>query len=81
MRTPDWQSRARCRDTDVDLFFPEGKSGIHAEQAEAAVAICRSCEVASECLAYALRTGQSHGIWGGKTEDERKVLGRRLVSV
>jgi hypothetical protein len=27
-----------------------------------------------ECLAFALRTGQVHGIWGGMTEHERAAV-------
>jgi Transcription factor WhiB len=29
-----------------------------------------------DCLAWALETGQSDGIWGGRTADERRVLRR-----
>lgn len=67
----DWRSSAACHDTDPDLFFPLSGSGKSLEQAERAKAICAGCPVRRACLAFALRTGQAHGIWGGVTEEER----------
>jgi hypothetical protein len=34
------------------------------------------CPVQAECLVFALRTRQLHGIWGGTTERERYQLWR-----
>jgi Transcription factor WhiB len=31
----------------------------------------------SACLDYALETGQDAGVWGGLTDDERRLLARR----
>ena len=31
----------------------------------------------TECLAWALETGQDAGVWGGMSEDERRALKRR----
>lgn len=75
-----WRSVAACRSADPDLFFPISESGPAAEQAMKAKAICAACQVRRECLAFALRTGQVHGIWGGTTEDERAVVRRGTVS-
>ena len=36
--------------------------------------ICGMCSVRSECLDFALDTGEQHGIWGGLNEMERRVL-------
>jgi WhiB family transcriptional regulator, redox-sensing transcriptional regulator len=33
--------------------------------------------VRQECLAYALTSGQQYGIWGGRDEQERRLLRRR----
>ena len=66
-----WWSAAACRSADPDLFFPISDSGPALEQAEKAKAICATCRVRRECLAFALQTGQIHGIWGGTTEHER----------
>ena len=73
-------SAAACRSADPDLFFPISASGPALEQAAKAKAICATCPVRRECLAFALRTGQVHGIWGGTTEDERAAAPRRTVS-
>jgi len=71
-RGEDWRSAAACRDTDPDLFFPVSGSGRSLDQAEQAKAVCAGCPVRPSCLAFALRTGQPHGIWGGLTEEERR---------
>jgi Transcription factor WhiB len=49
------------------------------EQAAKAKAICLTCRVRPECLAFALRTEQVHGIWGGTTEHERAAARRVTV--
>jgi WhiB family redox-sensing transcriptional regulator len=76
----DWRDRASCRDTDPDLFFPVGTTGPAIEQIEQAKAVCRECDVQSRCLEYALVTNQDSGIWGGTSEEERRVLRRQLVA-
>ena len=67
-----WQERARCREFDPEVFFPE-KGGSSRE----AKRICVGCEVKSECLAYALAHDERFGIWGGLSERERRRLKRR----
>jgi hypothetical protein len=42
-----------------------------------AVFVCRRCPLQSDCLAWALACREDHGIWGGKTEEERRALQRR----
>ena len=69
-----WRSVAACRSADPELFFPISDRGPAVEQAAQAKAICATCRVRRECLAFALRTGQIHGIWGGTTERERAAL-------
>jgi WhiB family transcriptional regulator, redox-sensing transcriptional regulator len=75
-----WRSVAACRSADPDLFFPISESGPALEQAARAKAICTGCRVRPECLAFALRTGQVHGIWGGTTEHERAAVRLRALS-
>lgn len=72
-----WQQRGRCRALDSEDFFPP----LHAEQRlerearEAkAKAICADCPVRAECLDWALSTREPHGVWGGRSERERKQL-------
>ncbi len=72
-----WVHRAICRDEDGDLFFPVGTAGPALLQIAEAKTVCRRCPVVSECLAWALDTGQDAGVWGGMSEDERRALKRR----
>jgi len=69
----DWRSAAACRSADPELFFPISDSGPSLVQAAQAKAICGACPVRRQCLAFALRTRQVHGIWGGLTERERHI--------
>lgn len=40
--------------------------------------ICSECHVRADCLDYAIRIREPHGIWGGLNEAERKqILDRR----
>jgi WhiB family redox-sensing transcriptional regulator len=78
--TYGWQFDASCRGEDSALFFApnyferrEEKEGREAR----AKAICAGCPVRAECLEYALRTRESHGIWGGLNELERRQLLRQ----
>jgi len=77
-----WQWRAACRGDDAGLFF--GPSHLEArDEREArerrAKSICAICPVRIECLEYALRTKEPHGIWGGLNELERRRLVRDQV--
>lgn len=76
-----WQERAACRGPHASIFFPpshfERKDEKHVREA-AAKAICARCPVRRDCLEYALRIREPHGIWGGLNELERKaILARR----
>jgi len=70
----DWRHDAACRTEDPELFFPVGTSGPAVRQTARAKAVCQRCTVRSECLAWALASGQSTGVWGGLSEDERRPL-------
>ncbi len=72
-----WRADAACRDADPELFFPEGEIRSARAQVKAAKLICRGCPVSVMCLGWALASGQEAGIWGGLTEDERRMLRRR----
>ena len=74
----DWGSRSVCRGEDPELFFPAARSLTLFVQLAKAKAICGRCPVSRECLRYALATGQQHGVWGGKSEEERRALRHRL---
>lgn len=68
----EWH-RAACRNTDPELFFPVGTSGLSVMQAELAVAICAVCPIKEPCLEQA----PEYGVWGGHTEQERRAMSRR----
>lgn len=76
-----WMSRSACRHTDPELFFPAAPGTGAPGRAEEAKAVCARCPVRADCLAYALSTRQAYGVWGGATEDERRVMLRRNRSV
>ncbi|MEY5145006.1 MAG: hypothetical protein RL745_373 [Actinomycetota bacterium] len=73
----DWRHASACRDADPELFFPIGTTGPALVQIEQAKAICRTCPVIDECLQWALDAGEEAGVWGGTSEDERRLLKRR----
>lgn len=75
----DWQHQAGCQGEDPELFFPVGSSGPALLQTTEAKLVCRGCPVVSECLEWALTTGQDAGIFGGTTPDERRVMNRVSV--
>lgn len=64
-----WLRKGACRSSDPELFFPLAPSPLQAARAKA---VCAGCQVLSECRDYALRAGESEGIWGGMTPEERR---------
>jgi len=69
-----WRESAACLGADTELFFPVGSAGPAAAGIRAAKAFCGGCPVRACCLAYALDTGQTAGIWGGYDENERRFM-------
>ena len=67
----NWRPFAACRSVDPELFFPVSSTGASLQQTADAKAICAGCPVRRQCLSFALGTRQTHGIWGGMTEEER----------
>lgn len=76
----DWRDLAACRDSDPELFFPIGSTGLAADSIDKAVAICGLCSVREECLMYAFTTNQESGVWGGFAEDDRRRLRKRWLA-
>jgi hypothetical protein len=64
-----WRTRGVCRSVDPEVFFPAPS-----EPADAAVALCRTCDVQGACLAWALEVGDCHGVWGATTPRERRAM-------
>ncbi len=66
---PAWRTRGACQAVDPETFFPAPS-----EPADAALALCRTCEVQGACLAWALEVGDCHGVWGATTPRERRAM-------
>jgi WhiB family transcriptional regulator, redox-sensing transcriptional regulator len=75
-----WRARAECRGENAFYFYPPSHFERKPEKdfrEGMARALCRSCKVKQECLDYSLQVEESHGIWGGLNELERKRLLRK----
>lgn len=46
---------------------------------EEAAKACAGCPVIAECLERALRTGETFGIWGGTTPEQRQRMRRNAL--
>jgi len=64
-----WRARGVCQTVDPEVFFPAPS-----EPADAAIALCNTCEVQGACLAWALDVGDCHGVWGATTPRERRAM-------
>lgn len=64
-----WMDLGACSGAGNAEFFRHYES-----QSGPAKAICATCDVRPTCLAFALRTAQPAGIWGGLTTDERLTI-------
>jgi len=61
---------------DTAVFFsPCGEQGEARRMRERrARGVCGGCDVRAACAAFAVRTGQDFGIWGGLTEADRQAV-------
>ncbi len=78
----DWQLSAACRGMDVGTFYhPTGERWYEKDaRITQAKQICQPCPVISQCAAWALRTREPYGVWGGLSEAERAhILGVRSL--
>ena len=60
-----------CPQIDAETFYPE-----KGQATAAAKRICKLCAIAPQCLEYALAMDERHGIWGGASERERRMIKR-----
>lgn len=65
----DWVTGAVCPQTDPATFDGETAGDIRL-----AKRVCARCDVQAWCLAYALVTNETAGVWGGMSRTERQRL-------
>jgi hypothetical protein len=68
-----WVEDAACASVDPELWYPDQGEG-RADAYRAAVKICGTCPVQDPCLDYAMRVQELHGVWGGTTPKQRKII-------
>ncbi|MBI3648368.1 MAG: WhiB family transcriptional regulator [Actinobacteria bacterium] len=72
----DWLRSAACISEEPELFFPVGSSDDATRRTARAKEVCRRCPVIHECLEWSLATAQDAGVWGGRSEEERREIRR-----
>jgi WhiB family redox-sensing transcriptional regulator len=75
INAPLFDGSQLCAQSDPDSFFPEKHTNTH--EAKAAIRVCHNCHFKEPCLEYALKE-DVWGIWGGKTERQRRFMKRQL---
>ena len=70
-----WVEFALCAEKEPDALFVQG-----AAQRQVRMR-CMECPVRLECLADALQSRMSFGVWGGLTERERRMILRVYPNV
>lgn len=75
LEVPGWTTDALCAEIGVEPYF---------NNYERAKASCRTCPVLNDCLEWALgfdEWADQHGIFGGTSPSERKLLRREREQV
>jgi WhiB family redox-sensing transcriptional regulator len=68
---PEWHRPAACAGVPAAIMYPT--RGDHDGQRRA-LGLCGACPVTEICLEYALTNGEKLGIWGGKSERQRRLI-------
>lgn len=68
-----WKNDAACKGEPADLFFPGSSINVGAEVRR----MCGLCPVRETCLEYALDNDLRHGVWGGLSVRQRRILQRQ----
>ncbi len=67
----EWRAAGACVSANPELFFPIATGAAALKEVARAQQVCAGCRVRQECLDFAMRSGEMHGIWGGTTPEER----------
>jgi hypothetical protein len=72
---PEWTEHAACKGL-TDLFYGDTTADVRAARA-----VCQTCPVQLDCLAYAREGRELFGVWGGQATKERlrDQAGKRIV--
>jgi WhiB family transcriptional regulator, redox-sensing transcriptional regulator len=73
----NWWELAACREADPEFFFPISGAGASAADVARAKAYCARCCIRQRCLDFAIDSHEVHGVWGGTSEEERRVIAAR----
>lgn len=69
--TDPWEYQAACKDMPTDDFFPDKGNETQAARAKQ---VCATCPVKDMCRDLAVNEPIVHGIFGGYSVRERRVL-------
>ena len=69
---PEWIAQAKCAGQNPEDFFP-GKGDTQLAR-KTAQEVCSDCPVSQQCLQWALDNEDFHGVYGGTTPNDRRVL-------
>jgi WhiB family redox-sensing transcriptional regulator len=77
VREPRFYEDPACASVGGDFWFPEKEVGSNnTTEMVMAKSICRRCPHQSECAEWGIQN-ESHGIWGGIAEGERRIIRRK----
>lgn len=82
-----WRSRAKCSGRDTNEWYPPRDKAKYKSIADKSKAVCFGrdgapvCPVRLQCLLYADKIDEQHGIWGGLSHRERNALKRKAAKV
>lgn len=79
----EWSPQAACRGEEPRKFDTEQGGGqtLITLDTEEAMDICAVCPVMLSCLHYAIKYGETEGIWGGLTPEDRNEYSAREALV
>jgi WhiB family redox-sensing transcriptional regulator len=66
-----WRTDAACKGEPTEVWFATQGHGV-----KVAKRICGTCPVRNDCLRWAVDQHINHGIYGGRTPRERRMLRR-----
>lgn len=67
-----WESEAKCRGMDTNIFFPE--RGHSTVTIRAVREVCAKCPVKQQCLEIGLSEEIQVGFYGGMSANQRRTM-------